>query len=320
MRRGRVPAEVGGRLLAPGTISSIGPEEYDQLCRRVGAVVHDTTPPDAIVAVMSKGDPRLIDFEGRTGLHFPRDAEGRYAGYHPKTSEDAIAHVESLRGGGCQFLCLPATALWWLDHYQGLAAWLDAHCRVVARDPGTCIVYDLLRPPGGAEASLEPDAIVNAQVRSMLDALLPADALLLVVGASVEGLAAPGRAVESLGSSRTIGLRRLAALEEDRPTFVLIARDIGAPSLDEAFESLLAGRTEPVARREHLCDLLRMRASPPGRSAAERSDRLDTGATRHEASLRGTAAQALAARLERLGLPGEDSSDAPDSPISERPT
>ena len=142
------------------------------LCRRVRSVVQDATPDDSVVAIASKGDPRLIEIEGRTGLHFPRDAEGRYAGHYPKSSEDAVAHVESLIEGGALFLCLPATASWWLEHYRGLAAWLVSHCRVAARDPETCLVYDLLASPGEASASSEVGAAV-ARVRSLLDSLLP---------------------------------------------------------------------------------------------------------------------------------------------------
>jgi hypothetical protein len=299
------------------TITPIGPEEYDELCRRVGAVVRDATPPDAVVAVVSKGDDRLIEIEGRTGLHFPRDAEGRYAGFHPRTSEDAIAHVEALHGAGAQFLCLPATAFWWLEHYAGLAAWLDSHCRVAAREPGACVVYDLSRSPGEADVALAPEAVVAARARSMLDALLPAGALLFVAGISVDGLAAPGWTVTSLGSGRAIALGRLAAVDGDRPAFVLVARGTAAPPLDEAFEDFLASRTDLVARREGLCDLLKLKAA---QGQGERSDHLDTDTSSHEAVLRGTAADKLAARLERLGLPGEDSSGEPVPPISERRT
>jgi hypothetical protein len=62
-------------------IGGIGPEEYEELCRRVGAMLADATPAGATVAVVSKGDPRLLDIEGREGRHFPSDTEGKYAGY-----------------------------------------------------------------------------------------------------------------------------------------------------------------------------------------------------------------------------------------------
>ena len=99
-------------------IRRIGPEEYEELCHRVAAVLRDATPEAAVVAVVSKGDPRLVEIEGRDGRHFPGDSEGRYAGYYPRTSEEAISHLEEARRAGVEYLCIPATALWWLDHYQ----------------------------------------------------------------------------------------------------------------------------------------------------------------------------------------------------------
>jgi hypothetical protein len=223
--------------------------------------VRDATPPDAVVAVVSKGDPHLIEIEGRAGLHFPGDADGAYAGYHPKTSEDAVAQVESLRGAGAQFLCLPATALWWLDHYQGLAAWLNAHCRVAVRDPETCVVYDLLSPPGEGTTSTEaegPADRATEQVRSLLDALLPEDALLLVAGRPLEGLSAPGREVARLPADYAEGRRALEALDYGRPAFVLVARQGSTPLPDPALEGFLARCATAVARRENLCDLLQV--------------------------------------------------------------
>jgi hypothetical protein len=256
----------------PGTIKHIGPEEYDELRRRVGAVVRDATPPHAVVAVVSKGDPHLIEIEGRTGLHFPRDAEGGYAGYHPKTSEDAVAQVESLRGAGAQFLCLPATALWWLDHYQGLAAWLNAHCRVAARDPETCVLYDLMSPPEDGAASTAAAGPVDratAQVRSLLDALLPEEALLLVAGRPLEGLAAPGREVSRLPTGDVEGRRTLETLGDERPAFVLVAREGSAPPPDPSLESFLARNATAVARRENLCDLLQVSRGGNSSGAAQ---------------------------------------------------
>jgi hypothetical protein len=245
--------------LAPaGTIPPIGPEEYEELCRRVEAVVRDATPADTAVAVVSKGDPRLVEIEGRSGRHFPADADGRYAGYHPRTSEDAIAQVEALRGAGTGFLCLPATAFWWLDHYQGLAAWLSAHCRVAARDAETCVVYDLLRSPSAPAGPSEAAAPAAARVRSLLDALLPEEALLLVAGGSGDGLSAPGREVSPLPPDHAEAARRLEALEDDRPAFVLIARGATGPPLDPSLEGLLGRRADLVARRENLCDLLQV--------------------------------------------------------------
>ncbi|HEU4735685.1 MAG TPA: hypothetical protein VFS48_01505 [Solirubrobacterales bacterium] len=279
--------------------------------------MRDATPVDAVVAIASKGDPGLIEIEGRTGLHFPRDAEGRYAGHYPKSSEEAVAHVESLIEGGAQFLCLPATASWWLEHYQGLAAWLDSHCRVAARDPGTCLVYDLLAAPGEATAAAEVDAAV-AQLRSLLDALLPEEASLLVAGTAVDGLSAPGRSVAPLGAGEPATLQRLETARAEHPFFVLVAKDALAPPLDPALEGFLERHAEPVARRAHLCDLFRIEAAR-SESAGAVPSRLGEGegGPSSDPTLQGETAKTLSERLERLGLAGEDSSGAPIPPISE---
>lgn len=271
-------------------------------------MVRKATPADAVVAVVSKGDPRLLEFEGRSGAHFPLDDEGRYAGFHPKTSEDAVAAVESVRAAGTHFLCLPATAFWWLDHYQGLANWLTAHCAVVAREDGTCIVYDLARAPGATPASNEPSP-ATTQIGPLLDALLPDRALLLALG-PVENLAASGRTFEALPPEPELSLRRLAALKDGRPTFVVVAKGGAAPRLDPVLERFLSRRTELIARRQQLCDLLRLKPALDGGSRISDESRSARPAPDPAESLEGEAAKRLSDRLERLGLPGQDSSDA----------
>ena len=50
-------------------------------------------------------------------------------------------------------------------------------------------------------------------------------------------------------------------MRSKRPNFVVVARDNAAPRLDPALDELLAACTEPIARRELLCDILRIRSS-----------------------------------------------------------
>src|SRR4029077_1627282 len=66
-----------------------------------------------------------------------------YGGYYPVDSREAIAHLEGLRAKGAQYLLFPATAFWWLDHYQKFRDHLEARYRVLARDESTCIIFDL---------------------------------------------------------------------------------------------------------------------------------------------------------------------------------
>jgi hypothetical protein len=120
--------------------------QYDLLVLRVRSTVEAALPPKAIALVVSKGDERLLAFNGRTGWHFLRNDKGLYAGHHPADSAAAIAALERLRAAGAAYLVFPQVALWWLDHYAGLRDHLDTHGRVIVRDDRTAVIYALDRP------------------------------------------------------------------------------------------------------------------------------------------------------------------------------
>jgi hypothetical protein len=109
---------------------------YQELRRRIRETVQHSVPPGATVLVISKGDGSLLDLEGRRGWHFPQTDRGAYAGYHPADSAEAIAHLEGLRAKGANYLLIPSTSLWWLEHYDEFRKHLDAH-------------YARLEGPGG---------------------------------------------------------------------------------------------------------------------------------------------------------------------------
>jgi hypothetical protein len=115
---------------------------YAGLVARVRAVIERSVPPDATVAVISKGDEQLISLEGRCGWHFPEGAGGTYAGYYPPSGSIAVAHLEQLRERGASFLALPSTAFWWLEHYDEFREHLEERYRRVWFDEG-CAIYDL---------------------------------------------------------------------------------------------------------------------------------------------------------------------------------
>ena len=93
--------------------------DYDTLVARVRQLVHDTIPPGATVLVLSKGDDELLRFTDRRGWHFPQSDDGGYAGHYPADSDACIAELERLRQRGADFLVIPETASWWLQHYSG---------------------------------------------------------------------------------------------------------------------------------------------------------------------------------------------------------
>lgn len=113
---------------------------YGNLVERVRGEVEEHVPVDARVLVVSRGDRELIRFRDRRGDHFPQDGDGRYAGYHPADSAEAIAALESLREKGAQFFVVPPPSAWWLEHYDGFARHLERYPLLTAKD---CEIYDL---------------------------------------------------------------------------------------------------------------------------------------------------------------------------------
>ena len=105
-------------------------------------MVRAAIPADAIALVVSKGDERLLDLDGRRGWHFPRAGDGAWAGYYPADSTAAIAHLEELQEGGARYVVFPGSAFWWLEYYEGLRDYLDARCQAVVREDD-CLVFAL---------------------------------------------------------------------------------------------------------------------------------------------------------------------------------
>jgi GT2 family glycosyltransferase len=115
--------------------------QYEALVRRVHVLVQRVIPPHGTFTVLSKGDPDLATFHQRHAWHFPQDAHGNYAGYYPGDSAEAIAGLEALHGRGSQFLVIPVTSAWWLQHYEGLTEHLQRNYRVVADEQGTAVIF-----------------------------------------------------------------------------------------------------------------------------------------------------------------------------------
>jgi SAM-dependent methyltransferase len=117
--------------------------EYRDLVDRIKDVAQRTLPKDATVVVVSRGDDRLLQFDGTQGWHFPRDEHGRYPGHHPPDSATAIEHLEELRAQGADYFLIPASAFWWLEHYEQFAAHLANSYPVVVKLDDTCFIFRL---------------------------------------------------------------------------------------------------------------------------------------------------------------------------------
>jgi hypothetical protein len=127
---------------------------YRRLVGRIREMANVVVPPEATVAVVSKGDEDLLELgAGRRGWHFPQNEEGVYAGYYPADSTEAIAHLEELREKGAEFLLFPETSFWWLESYRGFGEHLDTRYRRVWADQ-TFVIYKLseAHPPKGGGA------------------------------------------------------------------------------------------------------------------------------------------------------------------------
>lgn len=114
---------------------------YRHLVSAVRAAVAKHVPQGASVLVVSRGDHELLRLGAHSAAHFPQDADGRYLGHHPADSEEAIARLQESRKQGAGFLVLPASASWWLEHYEDFAEHLRAHCPSIELD--VCSIYDL---------------------------------------------------------------------------------------------------------------------------------------------------------------------------------
>jgi hypothetical protein len=144
--------------------------ERDVLVSEVQERVTELIPSGATVLVAGKGDEALLRLDGRTGWHFPMAEDGRYAGFHPAGDTAAIAQLEALRARGADHLLLPATMLWWLDHYEGLRRHLEERYSVLLTDE-RCAIFKLTGEGGKARGPIATlkGAIASLRIRTGRD-------------------------------------------------------------------------------------------------------------------------------------------------------
>jgi hypothetical protein len=138
---------------------------YQETIRRVRLAVTGAVPAGATVAVVSKGDANLVEFEGRRGWHFPRNDAGMWAGHHPADSDEAIRHLASLRSQGARYFVLPSTSFWWLDHYQAFCEHLEKRHRRLLADEH-CVIFELRRESGRRSVSSADKRPKGARLRA----------------------------------------------------------------------------------------------------------------------------------------------------------
>jgi glycosyltransferase involved in cell wall biosynthesis len=132
--------------------------QYQGLIGKIRESVRQRIPEGGHVLVVSKGDDDLLRLEPCRGSHFPQREDGIYAGYYPADSNAAITHLKDLqKKKGAQFLLIPQTALWWLDHYRELASYLKEHATTLVDDRESCVLYKL-SPAAGETVSAQTPA------------------------------------------------------------------------------------------------------------------------------------------------------------------
>lgn len=157
--------------------------DYTQVVERTRACVAEAVPAGSTIAVINKGDAALLRHEHRTAQNYPQAADGSYAGYYPNDSTGAVAQLERTRETGVEFLVIPATAFWWLEHYEGLRRHLDTRYKLALRRDDACVIYDLREGHRAPAVSVAKQSArtLTARIRDYLAALLPAQAHVAIV-------------------------------------------------------------------------------------------------------------------------------------------
>ena len=162
-------------------------QNYPRLVERVRAAVREAVPAGASLLIVSKGDDDLLRVDDCRTSHFPQASGGAYAGHHPADDAGAVAQLEGLRVKGAEYLVLPATSVWWLEHYEGFRRHLESTADVVVCRPDTCIVFSLIKRQAAPEASVKrwattiPYARLVEYLRDAVAKDVPPDAMVAVV-------------------------------------------------------------------------------------------------------------------------------------------
>ena len=132
-----------GRLALPADETArVTVDQYREVVDAVREAALSVLPKTAHLLVVSRGDERLTQLDGLEAWHFPRDKAGRWAGFHPASSAEAIEHLEELRTLGVDHFLIPQPSMWWLQHYADLRDWLEGTGTLVHQDH-SCVIFRL---------------------------------------------------------------------------------------------------------------------------------------------------------------------------------
>ena len=262
-----------------------GHADYRGLVDRITSLVTAMVPPGETVLMVSKGDEGLLRLGSRSGWHFPRSADGRYAGYYPADSDEAISQMEALRERGAGFIVFPATSLWWLDHYPEFSRHLDSRYQCLVRDDKICAIYALgdsanvktqLPTPVATSAPAHDLEVNVGQLTRFLDSILPEEAIVAVVSSGDEAmLRLEGRQMwhfprdPSGGYAGTapadtdVALDQLEGLRGRGLEFLVVPRETAWLSHYPDFLGQVEQRYRCVGRQKYLCTIYDLAGSSP---------------------------------------------------------
>lgn len=210
---------------------------WAETARRLAGVAQARLDPSVPFLVVSKGDPALVAIDGIRAEHFPQGPDGTWLGWHPPDGADVRARLDACRAKGRHYLAIPEVSLWWLDHYDGLRAYLSEHYRLVVREDDTCLIWEHAGQPAAIVTEERCPGVVvpvDESLRPRVAAELAADSRttagrgtpsVLVVG--VYMATRPNHAADSASvvaaSRRCRVTQRWAALGGEAPTDALAA-------------------------------------------------------------------------------------------------
>jgi hypothetical protein len=249
--------------------AQLSPGEYDELIGAIRGVVHRVVPSDATVLVVSRGDDELLALGPRRAMHFPQDEDGRYAGYHPADSDEAIALLEKTRAGGADFLLFPSVTFWWLDYYDGFKQYIEHRYRLVEAGEH-CWIAALSEDAHGTAAKrymAQPSTSPLAeQMGELLGSLLPEDARTAILAVAGQDSIELDGYETWLVPGNSEGLRdALARLERSAVRFVVVPKTLFGWMEDQPEPAHdLQERHRIVTRQAHLCEVYELHRATAG--------------------------------------------------------
>lgn len=150
-------------LMVAGS-GGVGELEHSRRVTNARAAVEQLVPPDARVAVITRGDTRLLDLGGRRALVVPHaEHPSAWTAREPERADELIAHLEAVRSElGCDHLVMPYTAFWWMERSPELRAYLERTTVVVHRDEGSAVLRWLAAGPARVRLTVAlPDGALH---------------------------------------------------------------------------------------------------------------------------------------------------------------